>query len=62
MEIFKMVKKIDLKKILKKNSHISKEALDNSMALSEELRKMGFKPRGYQLAMPFERRYNKIED
>ncbi len=52
-----MSRKINLKKILKNNPHISKKDLDENRSLFEELRKAGVQPRGYQLAPPFTRRY-----
>ena len=56
-----MLKKEDIKEILKKNPHINIKDIEEHKKLSEELRKMGMQPRGYQLAIPFTRQCVKSE-
>lgn len=51
-----MIKQININKVLKNNPHIRKKDLKKYNSLTEELRKIGIQPRGYQLALPFSRR------
>ena len=54
-----MLKKADLKEILKKNPHVYQKDLEEYQILSKELSKAGIQPRGYQLAPPFVRHHIK---
>jgi hypothetical protein len=54
-----MIKVPDLKEILQKNPSVSAKELQDIDNLTQELRRLGLKPRGYRLAMPHERRQAK---
>ena len=51
-----MPKIIDKKEILKRNPHIKETQLDDSIALTQQLKSSGIQASGYNLASPFSRR------
>ncbi len=48
--------------ILKKNPHINQKELDAFVELGEQLRKNGFRPRGYQLQQPSEKELRLVDE
>lgn len=57
-----MPKKLIIKEILIKNPHIKKSELRKFSQLGKELQKQGFRPKGYQLLPPYERRFMETDD
>lgn len=57
-----MPKRINIKMILRKNPHVNQKELDAFARLGKELHNNGFRPRGYQLQLPFEKQFNTTDE
>ena len=52
----KKAKRLDLKKVLKKNPQVDVKKLTEVQALMKKLQKLGIRKREYRLALPYSRR------
>lgn len=57
-----MLKKVDIKTILRKNPQVDKRQLDVLQRLADELRALGIDRPGYRLASPVDCKRAKVDD